>query len=77
MSWMSVSNISATSSSLRYDLEKFKLMLHGNNIALVVINMPIYSCEKYQRAAQHSRIRAFNDKIEQFVENAAVFYNNL
>ena len=39
------------------------------------------SCEKYQRvsndrAAQHSRIRTFTDRIEQFVENAAVFYNN-
>ena len=39
------------------------------------------TCEKYQRvlndrAAQHSRICTFNDRIEQFVENAAVFYNN-
>ena len=39
--WMSVSKISAT--SLRYDLDKFNLMLRRNNIALVVINMPIYS----------------------------------
>lgn len=39
------------------------------------------SCEKYQsvlseRAAQHSRVQAYNDKIEQFVVSAAEFYNN-
>lgn len=39
------------------------------------------ACEKYQsvlsdRAAQRSRVQAYNDKIERFVVSAAAFYNN-
>ncbi|KAJ7391260.1 hypothetical protein OS493_019391 [Desmophyllum pertusum] len=39
------------------------------------------ACEKYKRvlsdrAAQQSRIQAYNDEIEQFVVSAAAFYNN-
>ena len=47
----------------KLDLDKFNLMMHGNAIALVVINNAIYSIPRLKsanvlndRAAQHSRI---------------------